>query len=481
MGVDRLASLIMKGGFKKGDVDDLFGKEGMKNVDGSETSFDHFAYDLVCDRIVFGAANIFTDSRTIEAETRAAEMKENSRPYWKQIRPLDLPDWQVGPEGGYEAFRYEYKQLQPRKSLREEPQLFHFTTLAQMQEIGVMNENGEETGESNVTYVIQTYVSVDEELERINYHPECSEKANEHEAWIPHGEPIIIDELDHVPIASTRIKESWIKRAVPVALKIYNKQSGHDNIEHSGSYDKISIAGDIDTFVGQDGSPLDDNAKRIVWTADNIIFLPQDSIVNKLEPTDLTGFRESIAQDIVDLFRVLFNMMRTMPTDSRASESAETKEEVKEDLITRLESLRKEIVDVLNVGIRDWYLFTNKNGNPEDAPQIAFAEPLTKTDIDEIVKFVNMIQDRIVRSDRWYQETNKLLLEHFRKLGFTEDVIQEISQELDTISAPDEQMLEVSGNRRDSLRNLGRNPNARTRPSQGSQVPTRTSSNRTQS
>jgi len=148
MVVNRFVSLLMKGGLNVVQAKEIFG-DNFNNVDGEKTGFEDFVRQLVEDIIVYGVGYVQTDTATIQARNILDEQESGSRPYWIKITPLDLKDWEIGANGDYEKFRYEYELVKKRENLYDEPEVVKYCTVCCM----VNNEDG------NQVYRIETFIS----------------------------------------------------------------------------------------------------------------------------------------------------------------------------------------------------------------------------------------------------------------------------------------------------------------------------------
>jgi hypothetical protein len=337
---------------------------------------------------------VFTDTHTIYARNISEEQQANARPYWIKIDPLALPDWQIASDGSYQAFRYEYMLLKERTSLEEEPTLLLYTTLGQI-------------NQTSKLYELTTYVSTDEKGVNINYHPDVARRQLHH-SWRK-LETTPVEGMDVLPLATNRISRSPIARCVPVVLKLFNKESDLDNILYDQGYDRVFVFSDLAMAQGADGEVLSDEAKQVKISTNSMVILPEGGAVEKLEPTDPKALIESIRDDFLNLMRIAFNIARQTPTDSRVAEGAETRREAKEDLLTRIETLREAVVSVFKNAIKHYAKFKKRQ---EVDPEISFAQSLTEADLSELTNFVNTFANRIDRYPTVTKEVDKKLISH---------------------------------------------------------------------
>ena len=421
---DRFKALVLKGGFNLSDeVINLLG-DSEKNVDGNDNSLYQFSEDVVEDILSYGTAYVYTDTRTIYSQD---EKKSLDRPYWTRIHPLDLMDWQVGDDGKYEAFRFEYRLLKPRASLEEEPVLAHQTTVGSI---------------IDGKYVVHTYGSVDKNANLINYSPECKSDKT-HVDWKLVNTPDLSDNITMLPLAVSRISEPALKQVVPIALKIYNKQSELDNILHDQCYDKLFVFAELPSDTSGEGEPLSEDAKTVKISTNSLIVIPpgEGAHTEKLTPTHPLALMESLNNNLQDLFLIAFKMAKVTRADSDIAEAADTKREAKEDLFTEVESWRKKLLDVLNAAVKHYAMF---KGEKDFEGEISYNEELTEEDFADLSKNLIMHKDRFSQFPEWEKSLNKKLAKSHR-LPNQKDILAEIeSTTLPTLEEQQEAAAEQS-------------------------------------
>ncbi len=400
----RFVTLIMKGGLNLSEVQDVFG-DYADNIDGNDKNVTEFALNVAEDVISYGVGYIFTDTQTIEARSVKEARELNSRPYWIKIHPIDLKDWQIGTDGRYSAFRYEYDLTVQRERLSDEPKLYKYNTVCAMQE---------------GSYTITTYVASKRtthfnqqgvssantggDYTPINYHPECSDKYDGELAWVE-VESTLVDNIDEVPLATNRIQESFLKDVIPLALKIYNKQSDLDNILYNQGYDKLFVIGDLSSITPVEGSETDTTSQQIKLSTSNMLNLPEGSVVEKIDPTNPEALFKSIELDIVEMMKIAFNISRMIKADSGVAEGKDAKREAKEDLLTRIESKRTEVISILNTGTKHFARHQGKNTDGK----ISFNEAVTEQDLDELINFIRSTTDIINLYPKWRKAAHSKL------------------------------------------------------------------------
>lgn len=431
---DRFKALVLKGGFNPSEeVTSLLG-EHSSNVDGNSNSLYQFAEKVIEDILAYGTSYILTDVKTLNNPGRSTETEV--RPYWNRIDPLDMLDWEIGENGDFEAFRFEYRLLEKRERLSDEPFLAHYSV------VGRKTDQG---------YESTTYVAAEKDsLQVINYHPECSDfKGDINLVWteIEDGRQVI-SQLSELPLAVARIDEAALKQVLPISIKIYNRQSELDNILHNQCYDRIFVMSDLGTEgTLDDEAPLSDEAKTIKISTNTLVVLPEGSQVEKLSPTNPEALMLALAKDIQDLFLVAFKMARVLRADSNIAEAADTKREGKEDLFTEVESWRNKLLDIMNTALRHWAM---AKGIEDFEGKLEFTRQLDERDFSDTLNFVRTMQDRIARYPTLDKALDKRLAGFF-KLPEEDKIYKEI--ESTDIAQKDEERL-ASQQSRERLQSL---------------------------
>jgi len=430
---NRLVSLITKGGFDIPDEIAQIFEDVKDDVDGENHGLDCFFRMLIEDNVTFGAAYCETNTRTLDIRSRQDEIENNSRPYFQRIFPKDFKDWQLKPDGKYGSYRKEYKLVIPRANLAEEPQLYHFSDVITVEEIILDDlptpEEARESVATKIAVTVKTFISVDEDGKRINHHPVAVKRHYKkqgryqtHNHWVLFSERII-DQMEDLPLATTRIQESWLRDSIGPALKIFNKQSDLDNILHSQCYDRVFVMTNLDGAIHSDGSPVSDESKKRKLSHDTAVVLDPESSVVKLDPTNPEALIKSIEHDFVDLLRIAFNQPRQVNNDSRQVEGQDTRKEQKEDLYTRVQEKRVELLDMINTAVQHFATFRDRSTELE--AKISFLEDVSEEDIKDFIANIRMVQDRVSRYPKLDKAIDMKLVQKL-ELGDEEEIMEEI-------------------------------------------------------
>lgn len=380
MVLQRFVSLIMKGGINDSEVLDVLG-ENAKNVDLLGANLHTFVRSVAEDLIGYGIAYILTDTVGGYVESLKDEQLGVNRPFWKRIPPLEVKDWITD-------------DLYQVVAIRHENTVDNMRGFADMP---VTHEVSYNRSWDGFNYLVQEYVSQDENYLSRNVYSGCKEK-KQHFTWTLQKETIV--PIEDFPVSTRPKAESWLKDVIPIVLKIFNKQSEKDNVIHNQGYEKIFIIANIGGALDVNNQVLADEAHSLELTVNTVTVLPENSQVVKLEVANTDGLREDIAADIMDLYRVAFNMTRMVQPTSSIAESAESRREAKEDLLTRIETKRIELLDIVNGAINHWAMVSGYKG---EVGKLSFNRKVDELDLMELAEAVRAFAGRF----ELYPDVNK--------------------------------------------------------------------------
>lgn len=397
---ERFVDLLMKGGLDFTSLSDQLTEEELNNIDGNQHSIDLFAQHLCENLITEGVAYVLTDTQANQAvRSRKDEIDLKARPYLIRLDPMGLVDWDEAKDGSYKTARYEYFEQIPRESLLDEPKIGVFTNIFELRK----NGNG------NPYYYIRKLQAHDKDGKPlINVDLYVDTDIN----WIE-VDKMQVDELPFIPLSTNKIQKSWLKRIVPYALKIFNKESELDNILHNQCYDKLFIFADLSREQNEDGSEMSESKKTRIINVNTITVIndPDGSIV-KIEPTNPEALERSIVSDTINMFRNAFNLMRAGKIDSGVAESAESRQEAKEELLTKLENKRQELLDILNDAFKNYLIFKNKKLTKDQIKvDLKFKKPLKEADLTTLTELVAVSLSRLSKYPLMVKEIDKKVVD----------------------------------------------------------------------
>lgn len=385
--VSRYVSLVFKESPAKDQgVIDLF-DDNIHAVTAEGESLDNFLKNCVATNyFLFGKVGVRTDSFAVEVANREQEQAAGQRPFWEEIEPLDLKDWQYLPNGkGLQFVRYEYVQVEARQSATEKPQEVLYTELLQL------------TGLSQVEAMKYKQVK-------------AADGAAE---WVLVSSTILTG-LTAIPFKILGEGESWVKDSAQIILALYNKESSRDNILYYQAYQRLFIIG------------VNDEQHKRQLSEYSIGFLPDGASVQAIEPGSITSLSEAIAQDKDELLKVAFNNTRNIAAESKVAEAADTQQAGKEGLVSLILAHIETIETFANQIIADYAAY---KGIKDFQGRVTFSRDIKVEDIDKEIQTYAALRDDINQVPLW----KKAFL---KKVAASQNLgqIEEINQAIDAVS-----------------------------------------------
>lgn len=413
---NRYTTLIMKGGLDTSQIKSKKFLALIENLDGKHSSLDMIAKQVTDSFVDYGVAFILTDMFMLDEsqkpKTEADKAESNLRPYWEILDPILVKDWNFTADFKYTAIRFEYEEVAQRTDLVDSaPEVILYSKVFKI---------------VNKLVVAQRYKS-------------------SKEGWIKDGDPIPLDpSITDLPIAVVGEYASMLKDAVPIALKIYNKDSDLDNILYNQGYDKEFILADLSKMQDSTGDAVDSADMSLEVAVNTLMILPEGSDVKKLEVTDTSQIAGSLEADIAKLFKIAFGLISVRSSESKEIESAETQESAKEALITMLQTSRKYILQILNTAIQH---FNIQLGDTSAKDLVSFKEAVSEKSITDLIEIVSKLGDRLNRYPTATKQIDRKIIGQMH-LGKDEEIDKEIE------SAKIEQPQERAATQRANLRSL---------------------------
>jgi hypothetical protein len=402
--IRRYVSLVFKKSPDFSELKDLFGDD-LQNVDGQGTSFECFIKDqLAPNFFLYGKVGAVVDSLDVDAISAADEAAKGQRPFLEMLEPMQIKDWRALSLGNKSTsavvwLRYEYAEMAERATASVPPQMHQYCKLYEFVDgvYRVSTYRGPELGAATPSIVSDV-------------------------EWALAGEPVIIPELESVPIVIAEA-ESWISDVSEKALQLFNLESALDNQLNFQAFQRIFAIGD---FKPGDASIMNEAG---------ITLLPVGSTVQTVEPTAPASLMNRINGVAATMFQIALNQTRVLPSDSKSVEGAETQQEAKRDLLAALISASTTLENVTNNLVKNYAAFKKK---PDFAGRVKFEKDITIEDIDQLISLTSQFLDEIKQYPTWH----KASLKSVAAVGnFAE--IDEINEEIDkgpsTAATPQQQ------------------------------------------
>ncbi len=394
-----LSFLFRRGLVVPESIKKAIGKEEYNNISGDGLSFDSFIRERVGRNYVqFGRPVILVDTSQVHAATVAEAKQAGLRPYMDILDPLEIVDWQYASDaksvGKLQFLRTQYETLEPRASSREKPKMGSYS---------------------------REFVMVDGKYHQRLYKMDSSKKEFDLINEQPFGD------FDHITI-SELWGDSFIKDSSEMQLLLFNLMSAESSGLNSQAFQRLFAIG----AFGKDA--------KMMMNEYLINFLPEGSSIQTVEPFNNAPISGAVDKAIMYTFKVAFNELHSLANDSKESPSAETRREMRDDLIALVQTSLTEIEDLVNNATRD---YLQVKGARVDE-RITLDKNITEDDIEREI----MIYQAHLEDFRKIAGVRKgIIKKHVKYFGLPEE--EAIMKEIDTAS------LETQGaeqNRQEILR-----------------------------
>ncbi len=384
-------------------IEELFGGS-TDNIDGSGKSlFTLIKSDIFNNILLYGRAFILADAPQGSPTTKAEELAMGIYPRLRSLHPMAITDWDIetlepGRLGQLNMLRHEYTHLQRRLSAQEKP-----VEIYKCDELTL-----------NPSYIVRTYEQEAKQSRMVNqplvpgqsnYTSDSSyEQAGD---WINPVE--IVTKLSKIPVAYY-IERPWLREANQEILRHFNIRSNRDNILFQQGFDRVFTKG-VDY-----GNP----AAVQALTEYTTVGLPENGDAFKLDPVDLGAYERAEAEAFTNALKAGFNMLRTLPADSREGLSAQSLAAEKENLYTLVESTLDDVEDLVNESIRNAALFKGIEDFQEETE-------LSRSGTEQTVEqFITLSQAFMDKLGKYPLAQKDLMLKAAQKLDLSDEALKEI-------------------------------------------------------
>jgi len=358
--------------------------EDVHNIDGKGTSLQNFLMnDIAVSFFRDGKACILVDAPENTARTRVEEALSGFRPYMEMIDPLELKDWQIGPDRKFDGIRYEYEVIAPRASFMEEPEEVEYCKIME-------RRDG------------QVFVSIYKENE-------------ETEEWEAVSVDIPLDGFTEIPVAITVNNVSWVKDVSELQLVIYNLMSAYYNQLNTQAFQRVFVSGDL-----QD--------KHLISISEYAVsVLPQEAKPYVIEPASTEALLGAINTSVDQLYRVAFNRTRGVSSTSNEAPGAATLREMSTELIALLIHAVGELEGAINEALKNYARF---KGITDFQGRVTLSRDITADDVNQQIQLFLAYRDEIRNVDSWRKA-------HLKKvaatMGYNEGELSQIVMDIDDI------------------------------------------------
>jgi hypothetical protein len=389
------------------EVDKLFGGDGTgecKNVDGyGKTLFSLIKQDIFNNIALFGRCFILSDAPRGAPVTKTQELELGIFPRLRALHPMAVTDWDIETAdqkrlGQFNMLRHEYMYLGKRTRATQRPDEYLMTDELVVEPNYGVYQYKQDTQPAKVpTDPIvpgQSTLGVS-----TNYEQECNwEQVNN-----------ITTRLNKIPVAYY-IDRPWLREANQEILRHFNIRSNRDNILYQQGFDKVYTKG------------VDYNDPSAVRSLSEYttVGLPENGDAFKLAPVELGAYERAEAEAFTNALKAGFNMLRTLPADSREGLSAESLAAEKENLIALVESTLDDIETVTNEAIRNAALF---KGITDFSEEVELSSVGVEQTVEHFTALAGAFMDKL---NKYPKASKDLVLKAAEKLHLSEEAMEEI-------------------------------------------------------
>jgi hypothetical protein len=400
-------------------ADGLITEEELTNIDGQMRHFDYLIKNQIFeDRLNIGKSAVVINAiQNGTIETRADESRASHRVVLEHIHALDLKDWIVESQdpdrlGRFNMVRYEYYVIKERANETEPPQRKLRSRVYILLDDGVH---------------VRVYEAQEDEKGNI-------QKQDDKIKWKLLSDDTLGDgdaQLQEVPIAMLNAS-SWLEDVIGESKRYHNARSTKDNVLLSQGYRE-------DYFIGM---PLDGN--YIDKLGENIkTFLPDGVTVESLDPVDVGPYESHLEDAVNNIFKIGLNMLRLLPSDSRAVQGADSVQAEKDNIIAAVESALNEMQAMVDDITRMIAIFKDK---PEFDGQIKLNKDISQDDVETFLRVVLAFRNEIATNPEWNTATLRKAVKKQNLPKEDEDRVLETLAEADT-SVVSQQPAQTVGQR----------------------------------
>lgn len=391
-----------------GAVKDLLGNR-IDNIDGQNTRFASLMKDQsLRDYLLYGKTVLLVTKSPSQAPNLEAERVNGYKPLLKALSPLDVTDWAIEidrPEraGRFNLLRHEFNLVEPRKNSTEKPEINRYCHVYKYLDPGVEVE------------IYKIKLDLDGSM------PKDSEVDIKHLSQNWQAVQSATLDLEEIP-AVQLIGESWMRDAAQEVLRCHNLRSNRDNVQYMQGYASDYVTG-VDPGNSELRAAVGEYAKMLY---------PEGAIPGRLQPVTMADYDKAV-QDSIDLtFKVGLNLFRSIPSDSREGQSADSMSEEKDNPLALVESTIADLENLFNGGLEHFAAFM---GEEPPSGRIELFKEVSAQSFNRFVQVVNGFRDYLKRSDTAQKEISKKAVNY---LDLDDKVLKMIDKEIDQSSNPDE-------------------------------------------
>lgn len=390
-------------------VAELLGDE-IDNIDGFGNSLYSFIKDRVfTEYILMGRVGVLVDS---------LQDAPDNRPFMDVITADSLKDWQDELRsnsrfGNFDFVRFEYYETPKRASHEDEP----FYVLKS--DALYLNEDG--------YFTVQRYKATEERPKELE--GEKTSRYRSHQQWEREGEELVSELRDHIPFFILE-GESWLSDAAQEALRFHNLRSNYDSVNYFQGSQKIFVKG-IDS----------DNKQAVIDLAEyavgNLGNDPNADVI-AVESVESSGLQNALVASLDTFFKMALKNLRTLPLDSRESQSADAQSQERRNQKNIIHSCIDDLENFMNRALKTYAAF---KGVEDFQEEINLNRDIEIDAVETQVLIYQTLKAEIQKLPKWERS---VLIRFLKLQNFSEKEFDEIKDEI-------EQMPETPRRERPSI------------------------------
>lgn len=374
----------------------------LPNIDGKRRSLIRFLRDdMAASYLTYGKVAVLADSFGMEGiESLQDQRASGARPFLEAIEPLELVDWSIEQRnpnamGELLASRQEYTITASRDSLEQEPQNYLYTAVRDL---------------SGGTYRIRKY----KKLLGKGLH-DTQITVGTASDFEQEGQEVLVSGVTELPIVLLE-DESWLKDVAEEALRHYNLRSGLDNVAYYQGYQKIFAKG------------VDNEQARKALSEYIVSFLPENGDAFAIESVDTAGLERLVGQSLESCFKVGLNQLRSLPSDSKETQSADASNAERLNTTQLVEATIEDLENASNRALEHFAILAG-----EQPGKVSFNREIGEPQLETVLMIYSALQTEFDK----YQEIPKALVTKLIYKMFDPEQAQELADVVENTKTPE--------------------------------------------
>lgn len=370
------------------------------DIDGKGNSLGMFIKAATKDMFRYGKLFVLVDAYGHEVQTRAQERAMGLRPFFSLVSPLAIPQWDIESEfpsriGQLNMLRHEYSLTMPCR------RAFDKIVTRYMSDELFIDDAG--------FYSIQRYVREKDQSGKLK-----TDTGLDSPSWKEDGGPILT-QLMEIPIARVE-GEPWLDEVCDEAERVLNLRSERDNVLHFQGYKQI-------WEIGADERPGDAPSGEYIYR-----HLPIGGGIAEVSEVNTGSWDNAINEGINYAYKMGLLQLRSLPTDSKVGQAADSMSEEKDTTCARVETAIMDLETCFNQALQFYAEFSGKK-----APnaRIEFNKEIAQESFDEVIQIWQAFSDIFKRVEVVTAEVAKKAA---KRIGLSPEGLQNAYDAIDKIA-----------------------------------------------